>query len=193
MWRALHAMLSISVIVSLQAKAQSPPSTIVLDNFDSVSQRTTTPAEGVEISVHQDPSGLHGRAMRIDFDFHGHGGYAVVHRDLALTVPPNYEFSFNIRGDAPNNTLEFKLADSTSENVWWSNNPNFVFPKTWQTITRKKRQISFAWGPTPDPTLRRFAAVEFAITAGSGGKGSVWLDDLTITPLEPDAPYTITP
>ncbi|HUQ98255.1 MAG TPA: discoidin domain-containing protein, partial [Gemmatimonadaceae bacterium] len=105
----------------------------------------------------------------------------------------NYEFSFAIRGDAPSNTLEFKMPDSTNENVWWSNNPNFIFPKTWQTITRKKRQISFAWGPTSDPTLRRFGAIEFAITAGQGGKGSVWLDDLAITPLEPDAPYTLTP
>jgi len=193
MRRALHAMLSISVIVSLQAKAQSPPSTIVLDNFDSVSQWTTTPAEGVEISVHQDPSGLHGSAMRIDFDFHGHGGYGVIHRPLNLTLPPNYEFSFAIKGDAPTNTLEFKLIDSTGDNVWWSNNPNFVFPKDWTTVTRKKRQISFAWGPTNDRELKRFAAIEIAITAGSGGKGSVWLDDLALTPLDPSTAYTLTP
>ncbi len=168
-------------------------STIVLDNFDSVSQWTTTPAEGVEISVHSDPSGLHGSAMRIDFDFHGHGGYGVIHRLLNLTLPPNYEFSFAIKGDAPTNTLEFKLIDSTGDNVWWSNNPNFVFPKDWQTVTRKKRQISFAWGPTNDRELRRFAAIEIAITAGSGGKGSVWLDDLTLTPLDPATAYTLTP
>src|SRR5690348_13478875 len=55
------------------------PTTIVLDNFDSVTQWTTAPAEGVEVSVHPDPSGAHGGAMRVDFDFHGHGGYAVIH------------------------------------------------------------------------------------------------------------------
>jgi hypothetical protein len=132
--------------------------------------------------------------MRIDFDFRGHGGYAVVHRDIAMTVPANYEFSFSIRGDAPSNTLEFKLlGDSVGENVWWSNNPGFVFPREWQTITRKKRQISFAWGPTADQQLRRFAAVEIAITAGLGGKGSIWLDDLAITPLDPDTRYNLTP
>ena len=104
--------------VTAVGTAQTAVPTIVLDSFDSVTQWRTIPAEGVEISVHPD-SGLHGRAMRIDFDFHGHGGYAVVHRDIAMTVPANYEFSFAIRGDAPSNTLEFKMPDSTNENVWW--------------------------------------------------------------------------
>jgi hypothetical protein len=168
---------------------QSAPTTIVLDSFDSVSHWTTAPADGVEISVHPESNGAHGGAMRVDFDFHGHGGYAVIRRPLSLTLPPNYEISFAIRGDAPTNTLEFKMIDSTGENVWWSNNPNFQFPKDWQTITRKKRQISFAWGPTANRELKRFAAIEIAITAGSGGKGSIWLDDLVITLLEPDTRF----
>ena len=173
--------------------AQTPGAAILLDAFDSVTQWTTTPAEGVEISVHRDSSAGHPSAMRIDFDFHGHGGYAVIHRALSMTLPPNYEFSFDIRGEAPSNTLELKLVDSTGDNVWWSNNPNFVFPKDWKTVTRKKRQISFAWGPTTDRELKRFAAIELAITAGSGGKGSVWLDNLAVTPLDPATTYTLTP
>jgi hypothetical protein len=160
-----------------------------LDSFDSVSQWTATPADGVEISVHSEANGAHGKAMRVDFDFHGHGGYGVVHRAFNLALPPNYEFSFAIKGDAPTNTLEFKLIDSTGNNVWWSNNPNFVFPKDWTTITRKRRQISFAWGPTNDKDLKLFAAIELAITAGSGGKGSIWLDDLVVTPIEPDTRF----
>src|SRR6202022_4885541 len=51
-----------------------PTTTIVLDTFDSVSQWTATPADGVEISVHPDSNGVHGRAMREDFDFHGRAG-----------------------------------------------------------------------------------------------------------------------
>src|SRR5258708_1729564 len=163
--------------------------TIVVDTFDSVTQWTATPADGVEISVHPDSNGVHGRAMRVDFDFHGHGGYGVIHRAFNLALPPNYEISFAIKGNAPTNTLELKLIDATGENVWWSNNPNFIFPKDWKTITRKKRQISFAWGPTSDKDLKQFAAIELAITAGSGGKGSVWLDDLVVTPLEPDTRF----
>lgn len=169
--------------------AQTPTSspTMVLDSFDSVSQWTMYPAAGVEITVHPDPNGAHGRAMRLDFDFHGHGGYAVVHRALKMTLPPKYEFSFAIRGAAPTNTLEFKLVDSTGASTWWSNNPNFHFPRNWETITRNKRQIFHAWGPTRDFDLKKTSAIEFAITAGSGGKGSVWLDDLAITPITPPA------
>jgi F5/8 type C domain len=220
-WRLL-AMVVLGAVVSSEAQGQNPvppsnpptptpvpsivpaapvqaaqgvgvASTIVLDAFDSVSQWTAAPAEGVEVAVHRDSTAGHPTSMRIDFDFHGHGGYAVIHRALTFALPPNYEFSFDLRGEAPTNTLEFKLVDSTSDNVWWSNNPNFVFPKEWTTITRKKRQISFAWGPTNDRDLKRFAAIEIAITAGSGGKGSVWLDNLALTPLPPATPYTMVP
>lgn len=188
-----RAILVFLCCVTLQSQAQTAVTTIVLDSFDSVAHWTTTPADGVEISVHPDSDAVRGRVMRVDFDFHGHGGYAVIHRPLTMTLPPNYEFSFAIKGDAPTNTLEFKLIDSTGDNVWWSNNPNFRFPKDWTTIARKKRQISFAWGPTSDRELKKFAALEIAITAGSGGKGSIWLDDLAVTPLSPDTRFYSAP
>ena len=176
------------VSVATQTKdARATAATIVVDSFDSVSQWTANPAAGVEIAIRPDSSGAHGRAMRLDFDFHGNRGYAIVHRALNMTLPPKYEFSFAIKGDAPTNTLEFKLVDSTAKNVWWSNNQNFQFARNWQTITRNKWQIPYAWGPTRDYDLKRLAAVEFAITAGLGGKGSVWLDDLALTPFFPPA------
>ncbi|MGK2935704.1 MAG: discoidin domain-containing protein, partial [Gemmatimonadaceae bacterium] len=183
------AALACASVASVPAQQPAP---VVIDAFESVSQWTAIPADGVEITIHPD-SGVRGRSMRLDFDFHGHGGYAVVRRAVSLSLPVNYEFSFAIRGDAPVNTLEFKLADSTGDNVWWSNTPDFVFPREWTVVTRKKRHISFAWGPTADRELRRVFAIEFAITAGSGGKGSVWIDDLTLTPLDPPTPYTLTP
>jgi hypothetical protein len=175
----------------------SVDSSIVVDFFDSVSQWTTNPAEGVEIAVHPD-SGRHGRGMRVDFDFHGHPGYGIIHRNVALDVPWNYEFSFSVRGEAPTNTLEFKLVDGSGASVWWSNNPNFSFPREWLTVARAKRKICFAWGPRgQNPRfgggdIRHVGAIEFAITAGSGGKGSVWIDDLTLTPLDPDSPFDLT-
>src|SRR5438105_2677323 len=74
------------------AAPQPAANTIVLDRFDSVTQWKTTPAEGVEISVHPDPNGAHGSAMRVDFDFHGHGGYAVIHRALSMTLEQNCRY-----------------------------------------------------------------------------------------------------
>ena len=62
----------------------------------------------------------------------------------------------------PVNTLEFKLVDASGENVWWYNQRNVEFPTTWTTFSRKKRQISFAWGPLGGGELRRVAAIEIA-------------------------------
>jgi hypothetical protein len=176
----------------LAAALQVKSADVVIDGFESTAGWKATPSDGVSLELHED-QGLHGKSMRLDFDFHGHGGYAVIHKKVTLTVPGNYEFTFAIRGPAPVNTLEFKLIDPSGDNVWWSNQPGFVFPDSWKQVVRKKRHISFAWGPLGGGTLRNVAAIEFAITAGTGGKGSVWLDDLRLAPLEPEGPYTLTP
>ena len=183
-------MIAAAVLALLALQTQS--SEIVLDAFETTSGWKTTPSDGVSLEVHED-AGISGKSMRLDFDFHGHGGYAVIHKNFEVTVPQNYEFSFSIRGPAPVNTLEFKLIDPSGDNVWWSNQPAYVFPADWKRVVRKKRHISFAWGPAGGGELKRVAAIEFAITAGTGGKGSVWLDDLRLMPLPPDGPYTLTP
>lgn len=170
--------------------------TIVIDSFDSVSQWHTNPSVGVEVSVHSD-KGLHGRAMRVDFDFHGHQGYWIVHRDLDLNLPQNFQVNFSLRGEAPANNLEFKLVDHDRESVWWSKTSDFRLPDKWQTLTRRKREICYAWGGPPRRyyDLRQLSAIEFAISTGTtgGGKGSVWIDDLTLTPLDVESPFAFTP
>jgi len=164
----------------------------MLDTFESINDWRAQPSDGVSLRISSD-SGFRGRAMRLDFDFQGHGGYAVVHKNFNFTVPANYEFSFRVRGDAPPNTLEFKLVDPSGDNVWWSNQPGFAFSRSWAEVVRKKRQITFAWGPKGGGDLTKVAAIEFSITAGTGGKGTVWIDDLQLQPREPDRPYTLTP
>ena len=62
---------------------------VVVDDFESVAGWKATPSDGVSLSISRG-TGVHGGAMRLDFDFHGHGGYAVVHRDLKLVLPANY-------------------------------------------------------------------------------------------------------
>ena len=68
------------------------------------------------------------------------------------------------------------------------NTRDFVFTRSWQTVTIRKRHVSFAWGPSGGGDLQRFAALEIAITAGKGGRGSVWIDELTLTPRSASAP-----
>ncbi|MFL5559961.1 MAG: discoidin domain-containing protein [Gemmatimonadaceae bacterium] len=172
--RALVAGLCL--LVAGRAQAQ----TRVLDSFEDLSPWRAQPSDGVSASIHPD-QGVSGRAMRIDVDFHGGAGYAVVHRSLPTTLPDDYTITFRVRGSVPPNNIEFKMIDSTGENVWWVNRRDFVFGRTWQTVTIRKRHVSFAWGPSGGGDLKRFAALEIAITAGKGGRGSVWLDELTLT------------
>jgi len=174
------------------ARGQGSSRTTIIDAFESLAAWSAVPSDGVTLSLHSD-SGAVGRSMRLDFDFHGHGGYAIARRTVDLPLPPNYRFSWRLRGESPVNTLEFKLVDPSGENVWWSNQRDVVFPRDWSTIVRRKRHISFAWGPKGGGDMDRVAAIEIAITAGQGGKGSVWIDELSLTELDVERPYSGTP
>ncbi|MDQ6736790.1 MAG: discoidin domain-containing protein [Gemmatimonadota bacterium] len=169
------------VLTASRAEAQQ---TRVIDDFSDISAWKAVPSDGVSLKIGSD-AGEHGRAMRLDFDFHGGGGYAVAHRAVALEFPPNYEISFDIRGDAPSENVEVKFLDASGENVWWVNRRDYVFNRNWTRFTVKRRQISFAWGPRGGGDLTHAAAMEISITAGGGGKGTVWIDDLTLTPKPP--------
>jgi len=168
------------------AAAFAAPS--VLDAFESSDAWRAVPADGVQMRLSTEP-GPRGRCLRVDFDFQKGGGYAVLHRDLDLALPANYRFAFLVRGNSAPQNLEFKLADSTGENVWWCNRRNFTFSASWETVTTKRRQIVFAWGLRGGGELRHARSLEFAITAGSGGKGTVWLDELTIEALPVPPPF----
>jgi hypothetical protein len=166
----------------------------VLDDFETLDRWSALPAEGVALKLSADQGRPgDGRAMRMDFDFQGRGGYAIARRRLDLALPENYEFSFWIRGDARPNTLEFKLADSSGDNVWWYTRPSFEFPHEWQRVTIKRRHIRFAWGPAGGGELHRAATLELVVTAAQGGAGRVWIADLSFRRREPDRPYDLTP
>jgi hypothetical protein len=152
----------------------------VIDDFSSIAAWTAAPSDGVSLRLVPVAG-----AIRMDIDFHSGGGYAVARRVVDIEMPENYEITFRVRGTVPRNNLEFKLIDSTGENVWWLNRRDFAFPRTWTTYRIKRRQVQFAWGPLGGGELRRAAGIEIAVTAGAGGKGSVWIDDLRLTPLPP--------
>ncbi|HEX3528514.1 MAG TPA: discoidin domain-containing protein [Thermoanaerobaculia bacterium] len=123
--------------------------------------------------------------MRLDFDFQHHAGYAIARRNVDLDLPANYEITFRLRAEAPVNNLELKLIDSTGDNVWWLNRRDFSFPPNWQEISTRKRQIQFAWGPLGGGEIHHVAAIEIVVTASTGGKGTVWIDDLALNELPP--------
>jgi len=139
----------------------------------------------VRASIHA-AEGIDGRALQLDFDLAGTAGYALADRALPLDLPANYEISFYVSADAPVNNFQFKLTDAGGDNVWWFSRPNFTFPRQWQQIRIRKRQIAFAWGPASDRALSHAARLEFVVAAGrGGGAGSVRFSRLAIRELPP--------
>jgi hypothetical protein len=179
---------SIAVLLLLAIASPLAAQTRTLDDFKTISGWTATPSDGVRLDLSGDQE-----ALRLDFDFHGGAGYAVAHKEFHLDLPVNWEVSFRLRAEAPVNNLELKLIDPSGQNVWWINRKAFEFPRDWRQVRTKKRQIEFAWGPAGGGEMKQVAAIEFAVTAGTGGKGTVWIDDLTFTELPPEHPYTRTP
>lgn len=164
----------------------------LLDDFESVAAWSARPSEDVALELVSE-QGHQGRALAMRFDFRGHGGYAVARRALPLDLPENYELTLWLRGEARANNLEIKLVDDSGDNVWWYHRRDFEFPAEWTPLRIRKRQISFAWGPLGGGELRRAAALEIAITAGQGGSGTVWLDQLALTALPPVNPHPPAP
>lgn len=168
----------------------------VLDSFDDVSSWKVVTSEAVSLKVTSEENGRAGHCIRLDYDFTRGSGYGIIRKEFSPLVPlgENYRFSYTIRGEGPSNTVEFKLIDETGDNVWWTNQTNFPFQSEWKTVTLPKRKIVFAWGPAgADVPLKSVRYLEFAITSYNGGKGTVWLDELTFEELPAPQPATDAP
>ena len=178
------AIAWLAFIAAGPSVAQSPGTT-VLDRFDDLALWHASASDGVRASIHAG-RGLTGLALRLDFDLAGTAGYALAARPLSLDLPDNYELAFDVRGTALVNDFQVKLVDDSGENVWWYRRQNFDFPREWQRVTIKARQVEFAWGPAKERTLRRVARIEFVVAAGAGGgRGSIAISGLTLRERPP--------
>ncbi len=180
---AIPAVAAFALVVGPASRTEASEP-VPLDAFESTGGWSAHPADGVELKLSSD-KGLHGNALRMDFKFPGGAGYAVAHKAFDLDLPENYAFTFEVKGDTPPQSLEFKLIDSTGANVWWYVRRDFDFPKDWTRLTTKKRHFRFAWGPAGGGEIHHVAAIEIVVTAGSGQSGTVWVDDLELRALPP--------
>ncbi|CAI8861790.1 GH15 family glucan-1,4-alpha-glucosidase [Methylocaldum szegediense] len=170
--------------------AASSPA-VVLDDFETLSGWMTVAAEGAHAELTQD-TGRTGMGMRLDFDFRGGTGYVTVRKKFSIPLPENYAFTFYTRAEAPANKVEFKIIDPSGDNVWWRRRFDVKLPEDWQQHRIKKRMFDYAWGPSNAP-LKQVGFVEFSITASTGGKGSIWIDDFRLERREPIIAYNLTP
>jgi len=160
----------------------------VMDDFEDVSGWMPVASGLAQLAISRDHD-AHGAAMRLDFDFKGGGGFVVARKPLACVLPESYALSFAIRGTAPANRFEVKLADPSGRNVWWRHWDAFEFPTDWQAMRLRSQDIEFAWGPAGGGVLRDLGAIELVIAAGPGGAGTVWISDLRCE----DRTYRATP
>jgi hypothetical protein len=124
----------------------------------------------------------------LDFDFGGRGGWAAARHPVDLVLPASYEIRFTLRGEGTANHLELKLVDPSGDNVWWHVERDLEWPAEWMPVRIPQRRISFAWGPLGGGEPGRLGAIEIAVTAGGGGRGSIAIADLAVVPVEPLRP-----
>jgi hypothetical protein len=195
MRNALHSESCVAILLTLALLATiAHGNGAVLDDFRDLSRWEVLTSDGVDLECRaetNDADPNNSTSLRLDFDF-ASSGFAGVRYSLPLDLPPNFELAFSVRGDLPRNNLEFKLVDESGECVWWVNRRAFEFPREWTRLASRRRHFEFAWGPSNEP-LRRAGAIEIIVASHEGGRGTVWLDDLTFRPLPEPQPYTATP
>ena len=145
--RLLRSILGIGCLLvglaPLSARAQ------VLDEFEDVRGWTAQASPGASLEIAQD-AGKSGNAMRLDFDFRGGGGFVIARKAFAVALPANFAFTFEIRGEAPSNTLELKLIEPTNDNVWWRVQRDYQFTKDWQRFAVKRSRLEYAYAESGD-------------------------------------------
>jgi F5/8 type C domain/Carbohydrate binding domain (family 11) len=184
-------LLAVLVLVCLGMQAdRAAAEGQIIDDFEDLTGWSAQASEGTRVWIVQEP-GHTGMGMRIGYDLNSGGGWVLVRKTFTLPLPENYAFTFHLKGEGRPNNFEFKLIDA-SKNVWWRQMRDHSFPPEWQPMVIRKSRIEFAWGPGHGE-LRQVAAIEFAISAGEGGPGSLWIDDLMFEEREPASQGQIPP
>ena len=160
--------LAVAAIVLAATSASAQPVT-VLDDFERLEGWSGIASEGAEVWLAQEP-GHTGMGLRIDYDLGNSSGYVIIRKEIPLTLPANFAFTFQLLGEGPRNDFELKLVDPTGENVWWWRQRDFSWPTAWQQMTIRRSRFELAWGTSPKAKLSKIGAIEFAIKAGEGGR-----------------------
>lgn len=153
-----------------------------LDDLETLAGWKAVSSEGATAAL-ASVEGETGRALALDFDLSRSYGYATAHKDLALDLPDNYQFTFDLRADSPVNNLEVKLVDDEG-NVWWFRRLSVTFPTQWENQHLRRRHFTYAWGPSRKTAIRHIKAIEFTVASGTGGRGRIMLDNLRFEPID---------
>ena len=153
-----------------------------LDDFTDISGWLPVASGLAKLTLTSD-AGPRGPAMRLDFDFGDGGGFVVARKQLAVSLPETWALCFALRGHGLQNHFELKLSDPSGRNVWWYRQEAFALPDAWRQMRIRNREIEFAWGPAGGGAPTDLGAIEVALAAGPGGRGSLWIADLQLEDL----------
>src|SRR5260221_10375861 len=87
------------------AKLSSQQVPKLLDDFETLEGWKALPSEGAKMKIDA-AQGKTGKAMVMEFDLTGAYGYTIAQKDFPLDLPSNYEFTFDMRAEAPVNNFE---------------------------------------------------------------------------------------
>ena len=57
-------------------------------------------------------------ALRLDYDFHGGGGFIAARKKILFKLPLTFDLRFSLRGEGPPNNFEFKVIDPGGADTW---------------------------------------------------------------------------
>jgi hypothetical protein len=177
-----------AVVISLFASSIPGPASSqsrLVDDFETLSGWKALPSTGAKLNI-SGSRGKTGKAMVMDFDMRGGYGYVIAQKKFAIDLPSNYQFTFDMRADAPVNNFEFKLLDS-AENVWWTKQLDIEYPHHWAKQRIKKRRIAYAWGISGGGEIKRVDRIEFVVSCGTGGRGRVYISNFRLEPIDDSA------
>lgn len=190
MLQRLRPLLFLAATLPLGATAGTAGPRL-LDDFSSLAPWTAHAAEGTSAHLRR-AAGPEGAALALEFDLSRAYGHAIARRDLALDLPDNYEFTFDLRAESGVNNFEVKLIDE-HDNVWWIKRLSVALPSEWTPHYLRKRHFTFAWGPSRQPEIRRVKAIEFVISSATGGRGTLYVSNLRLAPIDDAAARTARP
>ena len=173
----------ISVLFQFLLLSNTFSQSLQIDNFENFNDWQKVISDGVSMHL-SIVDGYKGKCLKVDYEFNG-SGYCGIQKNISLELPKDYKFNYYLKANSPNNNLEFKLTDSTGENVWWLNQHNFEFPNQWQKMVVRRRDIAFAWGPIGGGEMNKVYNLQIIISASQGGKGTIYLDELNLDEVIP--------
>jgi hypothetical protein len=178
-------LLLLAAVFSHRASAQ------LIDGCENLGGWNAVPTHGSTVTISLD-QGKTGNAMKLEYRFLGLMGSVAAQKKFGIALPADYMITFDLRADSPVNNFEFRLLDSLG-NVWWSNRLNMNFPRSWTRIRLKKPYFSYAWGPSWGGDIRFLDRIELVVSVATGGKGTLWIDNLTLEAIDDSAAAATTP